>query len=133
MGFHLAEFVGLAVRPRMGQLGCDIPIAIQYPHNILLEIWFEAGVVGLVAFLAAIWIAVGNQGRIFKHDLFRGTLAMGGLLYWLAAVMVSGHVNDNKVLALALVASAASLAPSTSDDDPVLPADAATTSRPLST
>ena len=99
------------------------PIRIEYPHNIFLEVWFEAGVVGLVALCAALWIPIWNQDRIFMRDRFRGTLFIGVLPYWLVAAMVSGQINDNKILAMLLVAGAASLRPSDEDDDPTTKAD----------
>jgi O-antigen ligase len=95
------------------------PVPIVYPHNLFLELWYEAGLIGLVAITAAIWIAVRNQDRIFNHDRFRGTLGLGVLIYWLTAAMVSGELNDNKVFIVLLIASAAPvvLPRSEADDD----------------
>ncbi|MCP5031904.1 MAG: O-antigen ligase family protein [Actinomycetia bacterium] len=95
------------------------PIPIVYPHNLLLEVWFEAGLIGLIAFIAAFWIAARNQDRIFTHDYFRGTLGLGVVIYWLTTAMVSGELNDNKVLVVLLIAGAAPLLTPDADSEAV--------------
>lgn len=95
------------------------PIKIEYPHNLVLEVWFEAGVIGLVALLGVFWLALANQDRVFAADRVKATLMVGTLVFWLTAGMVSGQVNDNKVLYVVLVAAAAPVVRATQAPRPI--------------
>ena len=78
-----------------------------YPHNIVLEIWYEAGIVGFAAFTTLIIWATLNQFKRMKTDRFVATLGMGVLYSWLGAAMVSGDFNDNRSLYVFIMAIAA--------------------------
>lgn len=84
---------------------------LTYPHNLFLEIWFEAGIIGLVAILAIVFITIGHQLRLFAIDRTAATMGIGAAVYWLASAMVSGDVNDNKAMWMVLIVLAASSAP----------------------
>lgn len=81
---------------------------LLYPHMFLLEVWYEAGLVGLVALLGLLWLAFSNQLRVFPVDPGAATLALGAATFWAASAMVSGDVNDNKIMwvVFAVVAAA---------------------------
>ena len=83
------------------------PIDIVYPHNIFLEVWWEAGLIGLIALCIALWIPIRNMDRTFTMNRFHATTGTGILLYWLAGGLVSGEINDNKILFILMVALAA--------------------------
>lgn len=80
---------------------------LEYPHNIVLEVFGEAGWVPGLAFVAVVVIALRRAFR--GGDL--GAAVGGLLLFWIANAMVSGDVNDNRTLfvtmAVALVIPAA--------------------------
>ncbi len=82
-------------------------IGYNYPHNILLELWYEAGIVAFIAFLFVIYWVTRDQFRRVRTDRFGATLAIGMIYSWLGAAMVSGDFNDNRSLYLTLMAIAA--------------------------
>ena len=82
---------------------------LTYPHNLFLEVWFEAGVVGLLALCGVLFLVYNQQRQIFRFDPVTATLAVGSVTYWLAASMVRGDVNDNKVLWIVIAAVPGSL------------------------
>lgn len=90
---------------------------LTYPHNLFLEIWFEAGVIGLVAVLILVYSTLRHQVRVFAVDRTAATMGIGAAVYWLASAMVSGDVNDNKamwmVFAVVAVTVTARAVPST--------------------
>lgn len=85
----------------------DDVAGLLYAHNFVLEVWYEAGVVALIALIAALWIAGRNQLRAMGVDGQSAAIVTGALVFWSAAAMVSGDVNDNKVLWIVLAVSAA--------------------------
>jgi len=97
------------------------PIPIVYPHNIFLEVWFEAGVIALLALLAMLVLAFQNQDTIFRSEHFRGTMVVGSLTYWLATALVSGELNDNKTFLVVLLAATFPLADHHTDHDEPVP------------
>lgn len=68
-----------------------------YPHNILLEIGVELGIIGLVLFLLIISIGIRNITLNSKHDFFSITIIM---LFLCMAIntMISGDMPDNRLL-----------------------------------
>ncbi len=91
---------------------------LTYPHSFILEVWFEAGVVGLVALLAILWITLRHQERIYRVDPTAATLITGSIVFWAASAMVSGDMNDNKVLWIVLALSAATVFTANEDKPP---------------
>ncbi len=78
---------------------------IEYVHNIFLEVWFEAGAVGLFLLLAALAWSFGQQTVLLGRTRdFDATLAGLVLVYWLATALVSGDVNENRSLLVVMVA-----------------------------
>jgi O-antigen ligase len=118
--FTWQQLTGSLIGQGWGSWDVVSPVRIVYPHNLFLEMWFEAGLIGLIAISAAVWIPIRNQDHIFKYDRFRGTFGLGGLIYWLMTSLVSGDFNDNKVLFVLLIAGAAPivLPRSGTDGDP---------------
>jgi hypothetical protein len=85
----------------------DDVFGLLYAHNFVLEVWYEAGVVALVALLAVLWMAGRNQLRALPVDGAAATFVTGSIVFWSAAASVSGDVNDNKVLWIVLAVSVA--------------------------
>jgi O-antigen ligase len=81
-----------------------MPIDI-YPHDILLEVLGEAGLIGACALVL---LLCGAYARAYAHAR-RGDVDARGLLvlltFWLVNALVSGDVNDNR--GLFVVAAAA--------------------------
>ncbi|USG67137.1 O-antigen ligase family protein [Brevibacillus ruminantium] len=75
----------------------------QYPHNIWLEITLEGGWLAGLALLALFY---AGFSRLYRHlRSFEARALFAALLYFLLNAMVSGDINDNKLLfALAGVA-----------------------------
>ena len=71
----------------------------SYPHNILLEIWFELGLPGLALFGALIAVAVAALApwRLL-HKCPWALLALALFTNALINASVSGDLNDNRLL-----------------------------------
>ncbi len=82
---------------------------LTYPHNLFLEIWFEAGVIGLVAVLVLVGSTLRHQVGMFSVDRAAAKMGIGAAVYWLASAMVSGDVNDNKAMWMVFAALAATI------------------------
>ncbi len=93
-----------------GSWDLESPVRIGYPHNIILEIWYEAGLLGLIVLLAAIVLVAARLLGVYEWDRAIGTLAVGLVVYWLMAAQVSSDVNGNKLFFAVLVAGAAPIA-----------------------
>ena len=74
----------------------------DYPHNIVLEILAEAGIVGLFLFLINVLYAFSRipWKKIGKHQLWLTTLF--ALLNTTLNAMASGDIPDNRLLFVAL-------------------------------
>jgi len=73
-----------------------------YPHNIILELGAETGLLGVLFFVAMVWMAFSigfaalrNSGR-FARATVRYLLVAG--CFALLNAMVSGDINDNRML-----------------------------------
>ena len=89
----------------------------DYPHNILLEIGCELGLLGLAAFVALVALAlkcvVGAMRAVKRRQEFAVVaLILAVTVYFLVNAMFSGDLNDNRLLftALGLCPIAAGLA-----------------------
>lgn len=90
---NLYDFEDPALR-----LGLD---ALQYPHNVPLEVASEAGLVALAALVLAMVLAVRSQWRAARSGVTE--LAMLGLLVFAVVnSMVSGDVGSNRELWVAI-------------------------------
>jgi O-antigen ligase len=85
----------------------DSPIEIGHPHNLFLEVWYEAGLLGLAAVLLALVIVLLRILAVYRVDIGAATLTLGLVVFWLASAQVSSDVNGNKLLFGVLVAAAA--------------------------
>ena len=77
------EFVGIDIR--------------LYPHNIFLELAAEGGIVALSMFVILLWLAYRNGFKYLRLGVvpvYLITIA----LFMLSNSMVSGDVNDNRML-----------------------------------
>lgn len=105
--FTWQQLTGAPIGHGWGSWNDVAPVSIVYPHNILLEVWFEAGVLGIVFLLAALWLGVAPSFRYFAADRFLATFALGSVVYWMATALVSGDMNDNKAPMMMIVIAAA--------------------------
>ncbi|MBN2083275.1 O-antigen ligase family protein [bacterium] len=115
---YALTFIHLDNNPWLGQGLGSWPVVVgigdyrAYPHNILLEIWFELGLVGLALFSTLIALALAALGP-FKR-LRTSPYALLALALFVNAflnAMVSGDLNDNRpvfaMLGLCLLAGSA--------------------------
>lgn len=70
----------------------------NYAHNIFLEIGSELGVIGLITFsLMLVGVLVKNLSVIKSSD-FLNVWVFSALAYFMLNAMVSGDLNDNRIL-----------------------------------
>lgn len=107
---------------------------VQYPHNLFLEVFSEAGWFAGAALVAVLMIAFRRQRRAAQTPV---EMAMLGLfVFYLLSAMVSGDVNDNRGvwigIGAALVAVAAPRSEESGDEEvgALPPDDAAADSGP---
>ena len=93
-----------------GSWDLDSPIPIVYPHNLVLEVWYEAGLLGLAAILVMIVVAVVRSLALYDVDRDLATMVLALVSFWVFAAQVSSDVNGNKLLFGMLVAAAAPIA-----------------------
>ncbi|RJO59648.1 hypothetical protein C4546_00980 [Candidatus Parcubacteria bacterium] len=86
---------------------------LQYPHNLILNVWSEVGLPGLVfSLIAVIWLSI----RLFQAVRNQNHWAMAGVFAWLALVVhglvdVPFFKNDLAILTLGLFIFAVFLPP----------------------
>lgn len=73
-----------------GGLEPSLAPSAQYPHNVVAEVFAEAGWIAGAAFLVYIAAALVRARR--------DVLVLPLLTYWLLNALVSGDVNDNRAL-----------------------------------
>jgi O-antigen ligase len=86
------------------------PIHIGHPHNIVLEVWYEAGFIALVILIALLLLVYRHQLAVFAVDRSAATLIVGLLTLLLASAQVSNDFKENKLLFVMVVAAAAPVA-----------------------
>lgn len=74
---------------------------LLYPHNVLLEVYAEAG--WIAALSLALVIAASVMRLVKVRHVPAMTATFGLLVFWFVNAMVSGNVNDNRAM-FALVA-----------------------------
>lgn len=75
--------------------------AVQYPHNVLLEIGSEVGLIGLLVLLFALAFAFRAQWKAAKSDVVE--LGMLGLfVFFFVNALASGDIGSNRELWVAL-------------------------------
>jgi hypothetical protein len=84
----------------------------QYPHNVILEIFVEAGWLTGLAFL--VLVAVSFARLYAKSGSPYGAALLGIAVFFVLNAMVSGDVNDNRMM-WAAVAIAWALGPRSTD------------------
>lgn len=72
----------------------------QYPHNIVLEVFSEGGWLAGVLLLVVLWLALRRQWRLASSPA--ETILLGLLVFAVVNAMVSGDVNTNRGLWVAL-------------------------------
>jgi hypothetical protein len=75
----------------------------QYPHNVLLEVGAEGGVLALFGLTTVIALAVRKQAHAASAPVEMAMLAL--VFFFLLNAMVSGDINDNRGLWVALGAA----------------------------
>lgn len=83
-----------------GNLTAVAGTLLRYPHNLFLEVFYEAGWVAGAALLAFVVASVLRMCRR-SHDPV-GAILFALLLFSLVNAMVSGDINDNRLLWLLL-------------------------------
>jgi O-antigen ligase len=104
---------GLASWPVVTERG-DV---MEYPHNLLLEIWFELGLVGLLLALGMIGWSIkgyGSVSRWRKHPY--AVLALALFLFALLNAMASFDINRNEWVFLSMALLLGAMQPGFSDD-----------------
>lgn len=87
---------GLGAWPVLVTPGADVR---YYPHNVVLEVLFELGVVGLLALGALLGYAASHLVREWLASRDPTHLVLAVLFaYMLANVLVTGDLNDNRYL-----------------------------------
>lgn len=71
----------------------------NYPHNIVLEILSELGIIGLVLFTAIVAFALAtlSHGRAIREDPMKITL-LALFIYAFVNACISGDISDNRFL-----------------------------------
>lgn len=70
-----------------------------YPHNMLLELWSENGILAVVMILIVLVTALVRGGRCMRrHPGIASDFLMIALITSITNAMVSGDLNDNRVL-----------------------------------
>jgi len=100
---YALTFIHLDNNPWLGQGLGSWPVVVgigdyrAYPHNILLEIWFELGLVGLALFSALTALALAALGPLRRlRTSPYALLALALFVNALLNAMVSGDLNDNR-------------------------------------
>ncbi|MFA6588360.1 MAG: O-antigen ligase family protein [Patescibacteria group bacterium] len=95
---------------------------LQYPHNLILNVWVELGLPGLIFSIVLIfWLII----KLFKHFKEKNPFALAGLLAWLVIIShglvdVPFFKNDLSVLTVLLFCLAIFL-PKTDKDKNKIP------------
>jgi hypothetical protein len=72
----------------------------RYPHDMVLELLTEAGVVFGALFLGWVCLRVLRAHRITED--YTGAAVFAVMIFWLGEALVSGDINDNRVFLYAL-------------------------------
>jgi O-antigen ligase len=71
---------------------------ISYPHNLLLEILAEEGLIGLSAFLLFLMLVVKGINRAARATSNRFIVLLWVLVFLLSTSLISGNLDDGRVL-----------------------------------
>lgn len=82
---------------------------LDYPHNIFLEVGSELGLIGFLIITTLISIGIFRSYKFIRTGDFVGIWIFASLVYLLANAMVSGSLNDNRMLFALLGIAAHSL------------------------
>ncbi|MEM7337894.1 MAG: O-antigen ligase family protein [Actinomycetota bacterium] len=88
----------------------EVPPLYTYPHNLFLELWYEVGLVGLLAF---VMMGVLVARNLFRHIRTSPVVAVFGLsliAYLMMGAMFSGDINNRRMFFAVIGGSAAVLA-----------------------
>lgn len=76
-----------------------LPDMYSYPHNMLLEIMVELGLMGLVLFSFIIfWAFKGFTQSRYKKNIFFSIVILMMFINAFMGAMFSGDINDNRIL-----------------------------------
>lgn len=76
--------------------GLPVSVSQPYPHNVLLEVAVEAGVVPLIALFAVTVIALRSLHRLSSTP--HGTAAFALAIYFVGNSLVSGDITSNRAM-----------------------------------
>lgn len=76
-----------------------LPDASYYPHNLVLEILVELGLIGLILFGLIVLLALkGFIKQNKKTNIFLGSVVLMLFVNAFTGAMLSGDINDNRIL-----------------------------------
>ena len=76
-----------------------LPDMIFYPHNLVLEILVELGLIGLILFgLIAFFALKGFIKQNKKRSIYWGSIVLMLFVNAFIGAMLSGDINDNRIL-----------------------------------
>lgn len=70
----------------------------EYPHNLFLEVGAELGLIGLIIITALICLVLFRSLKSIKNGDYVSVWIFASLIYLLVNAMVSGDLNDNRML-----------------------------------
>lgn len=68
----------------------------QYPHNVFLEVWVEAGFLAVVALVVLVVLSLWKLSRVAASPAGAGLLALA--VFSIVNASVSGDINGNRLL-----------------------------------
>lgn len=85
-----------------GGLQAVLPPGLEYPHNVLLEIAGECGLLGLALFVGGVVTVTLRLVRASRRGNVPALATLSLFVFYLLNAMVSGDLNDNRGLFLLL-------------------------------
>ena len=91
----------------------------RYPHNLLLELLAEYGILGAGVFSMHIFLSVKQVYARFRASLAREEIMwLAGLVTYFLSTLVSGDLNDNRLLWFFLAGLLATVSAHSSNNSP---------------
>lgn len=77
-------------------LSSKVPLTRDFPHNLLIEVTTEAGILAGIAI--AVFVVRGFRSARRGATMTEGKTILAGLVFALVNAMVSGDINDNRLV-----------------------------------
>jgi len=89
-------------------------VKLVYPHNIVLEVFLEGGWLAGIYIIVLLGCAVRNSYLLVKKHFTKESIGLFlGIVYYFVNAMVSGDLNDNRLLFAVVGVSLTGLLPNT--------------------